>query len=123
MQDALAKTNRLRGDLDILIVTDELDGLLKREAHRRGQRQGLIGSRGAHIAELFALIGVHDQLVLAVILADDLAAVDRLTRMHKEGATILQAIERVGGGIALLKRDHRAAAAPRRCSISPRYSP
>src|SRR5258706_1358461 len=99
-QHFLPQPDRFWGDLDQLILADELDGLFEVQEAGRDQADGLIGSGGAHVGELFFLDDVDVQVSIAGVLADDHALVDFGAGSDEHLAALLQVEDRVTGGFA-----------------------
>src|SRR3954451_5289467 len=93
----LAQADALRRHLDALVLADELERLLEREWARRDQPHQLVGGRRAHVGQLLLLRGVHVEVVLARVLADDHPFVEVGPRRDEERAALLQAGDREGG--------------------------
>src|SRR5690625_603496 len=71
LEQPLAQSNMLGGDLHQLIVIDEFQGLLQAELHRRGQDDALVGPRSPHVVQLLGPGGVDHQVVAPGMDADD----------------------------------------------------
>src|SRR5204863_199999 len=84
LEHALAQADRLRRQLDQLILVDELDRGFQRERDRRGQEELLVGRRRPNVRQLLGLRRVHDQIVVARVDADDLPAIDLHARREKQ---------------------------------------
>src|SRR5690554_1412920 len=110
LKELLAQANVAGSDFDQLVVIDELDGLLQREADRRCQHDVLVVVRSTHVVELLALGGVYRQLVGTVVDADQHALVDFGTVVDDQLATLLQGVERIGQRLAVDHRDQHAIA-------------
>src|SRR5690606_17722013 len=104
-EDLLADADRVGRDLDELVAVDPLHGALDGVRLEAGEDHVLVAPRGADVRELLLAGGVDDQIVGAVVLADDHPLVDRLARPDEEVAARLQVEERVGGGLALAVAD------------------
>src|SRR5690606_41837000 len=63
LQMALAQTDRLRGDLDQLIIFNKLDRVFKGESNRRHKVDMLVLARGADVGQLLLANRVHHQIV------------------------------------------------------------
>src|ERR1700674_2162211 len=66
-EESLAQADRLGRDFHQLVVLDELDGGLERELDRRREGHRLVLARGAHVGQLLALYGIHDEIVVAAV--------------------------------------------------------
>src|SRR5690349_13493218 len=90
VQDNLADAHDLGGHLDALVLAGELEGLLEREVARGDEVLEVVGRRGPHVRELLLLGDVHVHVLVAGVLAHDLALVDLLRGLDEERATLLQ---------------------------------
>src|SRR5207249_10271920 len=72
---ALAQAERLRRHLEELVLADPLEALLEVHAAGRGQLGRVVRGRRAHVGELLLLGDVDVHVVVARVLADDLALV------------------------------------------------
>src|SRR5512146_1890854 len=111
LQEALADADTYRGDFHQLVVGDELDRILQRQRNRRRQQDGIILAGGPDVGELLGLDGVHHQIVVAAVDADDHALVELLAGAHEESAPLLQVEQRIGDRFALLVADQHAVVA------------
>src|SRR5918996_4899886 len=75
---ALAEAERLGRDFEELVLADPLQALLEVHDARRRQLDALVRRRRAHVGELLLLGDVHVEVVVARVLAHDLALVDLL---------------------------------------------
>ena len=82
--------------LDELVGVDVFECLFERQIDRRGDLHLPVAARRAHVGELFGLLGVHHEVFVLVVLADDLAGVDLVARFREEHSAILQRVEREG---------------------------
>lgn len=87
------------GHFDQLVFTDEMQGVLQRHGADGRQDNGFVLAGCAHVGELLFLGGVHVDVVVAVVLADDHAFVDGIARHHEKLAARLKVEEGVGDGI------------------------
>ena len=110
VQDGLAHPQALGGDLQQLIICQELQALLQAHLLGGNQTQGVVGAGGTGVGQLLFLAHVHRHILAAGIDADDHAAVDGNTGADEEGAALLGVEEAVGDGLAGLKGDHGAVA-------------
>src|SRR5215510_13625760 len=97
---ALAQAERFRRDLQQFVLADPLEALLEVHDARRRELDALVGRGGAHVGELLFLRDVHVQVVVAGVLADDLALVDRLPGRHEHRAARLEVVDGVAGRLA-----------------------
>src|SRR5690606_32324938 len=111
VEDHLADADDLGRDLDALVLASELEGLLERELARWDEVLEGVRSRGPHVRELLLLRDVHVHVLVARVLADDLALVDLLRGLDEEGAALLEVDHREGRDLARTVRDERAGAA------------
>src|SRR6516162_2457072 len=88
IEQLLAQPDRGRGDLDQLVVGDIGERLLQRHLDRRDQPYGLVLGMGADIGELLALEHVDLEVVTAVMLAHDHAAINLPSRLDHHRPTI-----------------------------------
>jgi hypothetical protein len=105
---ALAQAERLRRDLEQLVLADPLQALLEVHGARRRELDAVVRRGGAHVGELLFLGDVDVEVVVAAILADDLALVDRLARPHEHRAARLQIVDGIARGLAGPVSDQRA---------------
>src|SRR5690349_20741629 len=77
LQDLLARADRVRRDLDQLVLIDPLHGGLDREQLGWREDHVLVAAGGADVGQLLLAGGVHVEVIGAVVLADDHAFVDR----------------------------------------------
>src|SRR5690606_24352119 len=103
-QEFLAQPNALRRDLDELVVVDELERLLEREANRRREQDVLVVGRRTDVRQMLFLRRVDRQVVAAAVDADDHAFVDLVARTDEEQPSLLKVEERIARGAAV---DHR----------------
>jgi hypothetical protein len=79
LQVALAQPDRLRRDLDQLVVVDELDRVFERQLDRRRQQDRVVLAAAADVGELLGRLDrVDDEVVVAAVDADDHALVHRV---------------------------------------------
>jgi hypothetical protein len=74
---ALAHAHRLGRDFHQLVVLDEFDAVLQRQLDRRGDLDGVFLAADAEVGQLLGAGGVHHQIVVAAVDADDHAFVHR----------------------------------------------
>src|SRR5262249_22059895 len=96
----LPEPDRARGDLDRLVVPDELERQLERERPRWDETHELLRRGAAHVRELLRLRGVPVQIVFARVLSDDHPLVELVARSDEERAALLQVEDRVPGGLS-----------------------
>src|SRR6476469_952690 len=80
LQKPLADADRLRRDLDKLVVGDELDRIFERQADRRRQQDRIVLAGRADVGQLLAFDRVDDEIVVTAVDADHHALVELLTR-------------------------------------------
>src|SRR5690606_27204536 len=97
-QEFLAQPNALRRDLDELVVVDELERLLEREANRRREQDVLVVGRRTDVRQMLFLRRVDRQVVAAAVDADDHAFVDLVARTDEERPSLLKVEERIARG-------------------------
>src|SRR5262245_57637153 len=107
----LAEAEELRGDLEQLVVADPLQRLLEVHEARRREANGLVGGRRPHVGELLLLRDVDVEVVVAGVLAHDLALVDRLAGRDEQNAARLQVVDGVRRRLPGTVGDHRAVGA------------
>src|SRR5712692_410145 len=105
----LAQAERLRCDLEQLVLADPLQTLLEIHDARRGELDALVGRRGAHVGELLFLGDVDVEVVVAAVLAGDHALVDLFTRAQEHHAARLEVVDRVARRAARAVGDEGAA--------------
>src|SRR6185369_14230507 len=110
-QGALAEAQRLGRDLEQLVLADPFQALLEVHAARGRELDALVRRRGAHVGQLLFLRDVDVEVVVAGVLPDDLALVDRLPGADEHRAARLQIVDRIAGGPAGPVRDQRAVLA------------
>jgi hypothetical protein len=115
---ALADADRLRRDLDQLVVVDELHRVLQRE---------LIGGviliasslpETRKLVSCLARTGFTTRSLSRDVDADHHALVQRVAGLHEHAAAVVELAERVGHRLAVVLADQHAVLAP---SISPLY--
>src|SRR5581483_66353 len=62
VEDDLAQAEVLGGNLEALVVVEELQALFQRELPRRREQDRVVGGVGAHVGELLALGDVDHQV-------------------------------------------------------------
>src|SRR5438094_6622235 len=97
---ALAQAQRLRRDLEQLVLADPLQTLLEVHDAWRCQLDALIRGRRPHIRKFLFFCDVDVQVVVARVLADNLALVDRLTGGEEHRAARLEIVDGVAGRLA-----------------------
>ena len=80
--------------LHILVALDILESLFETEYHRRYDTGLVVGTRRAHIGELFALGHIHGYVVVLGVLAHYLACVHLFLREDEKAAAVLQFVDR-----------------------------
>src|SRR5258706_9602453 len=106
-----AQANVGGGDFDQLIFLNVLKRLLERHLARGLEDDVLIAAGGAHVGELLGLGGVDDDVVLAAMLAADLAFVAGFAVLDEEDAAVLERVERIAVDGAGHVADHRSVGA------------
>ncbi len=104
----LAQADRLRRHFDALVLAQELDRGFQREACGRRHALQHVGAGGAHVGLLLFLGRVDVHVLGAGVLADDHPLVDLLAGADEERAAVLDADQRVAGGLAAAVGDDRA---------------
>jgi len=84
------------GDLDQLVVPDELQGLFQGHLSGSIQTHGLLGGGGAHVGDVLLLADVDIQVIGPTVLANDHSGVDLFARLDEEDAAVLQVGQGVG---------------------------
>ncbi len=98
------------GDFDEFIVLDEVDRLLEGECTRGGVRMMFSSLPEARtLVSCLPLVDVDDEVVVAVIFADDHPFIDFIARSDKERAALLKAEAGIAGGFAGAIGDEDAA--------------
>ena len=100
VEDLLAQTDGLGGDLDQLVIGNELDGLLQRKDHGGRQQQLFVGTGGTDGSQLLGLAGVDGDVIVLGVLAHDHALIDLGLRTDEHAAAILGVVQTVAGGLA-----------------------
>ena len=99
IEDLLAHAQALGGDLQQLVVVDELQALLQGEGVHGDQAHRVLGGGGvAHVGDVLLLADVDGQIHVVGVLAADHAHVDLLARADEERAALLGVEEAIGGG-------------------------
>src|SRR4028119_1441463 len=112
IQEALPQPDALRRHLDQLVVLDVGDGLFQGHALGRGEADAFVlAAAGAEVGELLGFQGVDLEVLGLGVLADDYAFVELLSGRDEEDAALLQRVQRIGDGLALLHRDEDAVLA------------
>src|SRR5229473_3768476 len=91
-----------------LIVGDELDGLLQIQLPEGHQANGLIGSRRPHVGQFLLTHGVHIEVCILRVLANDHALIQLNARSHEKLSALLQSPQSVRGGNTCAVRDQRS---------------
>src|SRR5206468_1990847 len=107
----LAQAQRLRGDLEKLVLADPLEALLEIHDARWGQAHALVRGGGAHVGQLLFLGDVDVEIAVPAVLPHDLPLVHRLAWPHEEHPTRLEMVDGVGGGASSAVRDEGAVGA------------
>src|SRR5262249_59956356 len=92
-QLALADPNRIRRDLDQLVLVDPLEAILEAHGMVRDQSHRLVMPRRAHVAELLLAADVHVEIDVTRILAHHHPLVDRRPGGADAGAGLLAVAE------------------------------
>lgn len=107
---ALAEAEMLGGDLEKLVVEQEIETLLETELSVGSKLDGTVGSVSAHISELLFAADVDVEVVFFVTEADNHSLVDIGLGRNVESAARLGGVEGVGGRGASLKADESTVA-------------
>ena len=107
VQDLLADAQILRGDLQQLILCQELQAALQAQLADGDQAQSVIGTGSTGIGQVLGLADVDIHILAGSGVADDHALVDLFASAHQQGAALLRVVQAVGNGIAGLKADQR----------------
>src|SRR3989475_4151335 len=94
---ALAQAERLRRHLEELVLANPLEALLEVHAAGRGELGGVVRGGRAHVGELLLLGDVDVHVVVAGVLADDLALVHLEAGPDEHGPPRLEVVDRVRG--------------------------
>src|SRR5438067_11167772 len=100
LQDDLPQANGPGGDLDGLVLADELEGLFQGEVAWRDEPHELLRRRLTDVRELLLLGGIDVDVVGTSVLADDHALVDLDARPDEQLPALLEVQQRVLGGQA-----------------------
>ena len=112
VEDALAQTQALGGDLQDLVVGQELQALLQGENARGHQAQGLVGAGGAHIGQLLFAADVDGDVLHLGTHAHHHALIHGHAGADEQSATVLGGKQAVGHGLAGLVGHQGAGVAP-----------
>ena len=108
VQNPLADAQTLGGDLQQLVVRQELQALLQAQDPMGHQAQGLVAAAGPHIGQLLLLADVDGDVLLLGADANHHAGVDRNACADEQRAPLLGVEEAVGNGLAGLEGDEAA---------------
>src|SRR5690606_23375080 len=89
IEQLLAQADALRRHLDQLVVADIGDRLFQRHLARRGEADRLVLAGGADVGQLLGLHRVDVEVVVAAVLADDHALIDRRAGIDEQDAAFL----------------------------------
>ena len=89
-QNALAHTDALRGDLEQLVVRNELKRSLDGHLTRRNKAQRIIRTGSTHIGQLLLLAYVYSHILTARVLTDDHAFVYHRAGSDEQRAALLR---------------------------------
>ena len=107
VEDDLTKSDRLRSNLDELLVGDELNSLLEGKLNGCNESKLLVRAGGTDSGEVLFLTYVDLDVVGLGILADDHTLIYGSRRADEERSAILSLIKTVGGGDTLLAGNER----------------
>src|SRR5258708_262661 len=110
VEEALAQTNRLRRDLDQLVLLDVGDRLFEAHLARRREAHSLVLAGGADVGELLALQHVDFEVVAAAMLADHHALVNGHAGIAEHRPALLEVPHRIGDSVAFRIGDQPAVA-------------
>ena len=99
-QLSLAESDRFGCHLHHLVVPDELERLLQGHGRRWREQDIVVPPGGPHVGELFHLAGVHVDIILPAVLADNHTLVDRITRGDEKLAPRLEVEQGIRHGVA-----------------------
>ena len=102
VENDLTESDRLRSNLDELLVGDELNSLLEGKLNGCDESKLLVRAGGTDSGEVLFLTYVDLDVVRFGILADDHTLIYGSRRADEERSAILSLIETVGGGDTLL---------------------
>ena len=108
LQNFLSQPQRLWRDLHELVVGDEFDGLLQIQRAEGNQANCFIGGGCAHVGQLLLAHGVHIEIGIFRILADDHAFIEIDARADEQLSALLQTPQCIGGGNSAAIGDQRA---------------
>ena len=111
VQDLLADAQILRGDLQQLILCQELQAALQAQLADGDQAQSVIGTGSTGIGQVLGLADVDIHILAGSGVADDHALVHLFAGAHQQGAALLSVEQAVGDGLAGLKADQRTGGA------------
>ena len=111
VENGLAHAQALGGDLQQLVIGQELQALLQAQLPGRHQAQGLVGPGGPHIGHLLLLADVDGNVLLLGGHAHDHALVHLDTGADEQGAPLLGVEQSVADGLAGLE-GHQGAGVP-----------
>ena len=105
---ALAQTDAFGGDLDQLIVLNELDRIFQGQLYRGRDFDGVFFARHAEVGQLLLAHGIDHQIVVTAVDAHDHALVHRVAMAHKHAATVVELAQSVGDDFAVIHADQHA---------------
>ena len=111
VQDLLADAQVLRGDLQQLVLCQELQAALQAQLADGDQAQSVVGAGRTGVGQVLGLADVHVHILAGSGVADDHALVHLLAGAHQQGAALLSVEQTVGDGLAGLKADQRTGGA------------
>src|SRR3954451_16139107 len=111
LQLDLPHPDRMRCDLDALVLANELQRLVERELAGGHEPHQDVRGGGAHVGQVLLLHRVDVQILLAGVLAHDHALVDVLAGLDEQRAALLQVEQREARRLALAIGDEAAGGA------------
>ena len=117
VEDGLADAQRVRRDLQQLVVSEEFEALLQAHLLGRDQTQRVVRAGGTHIGQLLLLADVDGDILLLGADAHDHALVHRHARADEQLTALLRVEEAVGDALAGLKGDEGAGVSARQIAL------
>ena len=102
LEKMFAHADAFGGDLDQFPFDHKLKGFFQFKFLEGAHAAVVVFTRCADIGQLLGADHVNFQIIVAVVLADDLALVNLFPRLDKENSAIKEGVETVGGGLATL---------------------
>ena len=122
VQDGLADTEVLGGDLQQLVIRQELQTLLQAHLPGRHQTQSVVAAGGTGIGQLLLLADVHHDVLLLGADAHHHALVHAHVGADKQHAALLSVEQAVGDGFAGLAGHQRAGIAAAQLALEGRVA-